>query len=298
MSIINISNQNIAGDCNLKCSYIFDYHNSSVSATNSGFSIDLTYDKSYISPVIYNNNKYQVQSISIYSPSIHLFNDAQANAEIVITHNALVSGPQLNVAIPIIVSGDLTKASTLLMKLINDVSSNAPSQGESTNLNMSTFNLNTFIPVKIPLYSYTQQSSNINWIVFGKENAISVNQNTIDKLSKIISSNSNNLEKSGPNIFYNKNGAIKGLSNNKDQIYIDCQPVDVSQEEVDIEKNKNTDNISYDFINPTSILVMQIIASIILFFIILFGLHYGLKYLSKSDVSISKLSLSKFIKKK
>jgi carbonic anhydrase len=172
MSIINISNQNIAGDCNLKCSYIFDYHNSSVSATNSGFSIDLTYDKSYISPVIYNNNKYQVQSISIYSPSIHLFNDAQANAEIVITHNALVSGPQLNVAIPIIVSGDLTKASTLLMKLINDVSSNAPSQGESTNLNMSTFNLNTFIPVKIPLYSYTQQSSNINWIVFGKENAI------------------------------------------------------------------------------------------------------------------------------
>jgi len=284
MTSINISRQNKAGDCSLKCSYSYDYHNSSVIATNAGFSINLSYDKANIPPVIYNTNKYEVEGISIYSPSIHLFDENHTDAEIIISHKPLVSGPTLVVAIPITISGDSTTSSRTLVQIINSISSNAHTQGQSTNINISDFNLNNFIPAKKPLYSYTDNSL-INWIVFGKENAIGLNQNTLNTLKTIIKPYPGILPK-GPDIFYNVSGPTKGLSGNNDQIYIDCQPVTSSEEEVDISTSKSA--ISYDLINPTTILIFQILIVCILFFIILFGLNYGYQYISNYDVSFPK----------
>jgi hypothetical protein len=283
-SSINISSQNITGDCNLKCAYSYDYPNSSTTARNEGFSISLSYDKANTSPVIYNTNKYEVDRIIILSPSIHLFNGNQTNAEIIISHRPVVSGPPLWVGIPIIVSGDSTGASNLLNQIITAVSSNVPVQGESTNLNISNFNLNNFIPAKKPLFSYSQGP--MNWIVFGKENAIGLNQDSLNTLAKVIKPLPGVQAPAGPLVFYNASGATKGLTGG-DQIYIDCQPVTTSDEQIDVTTTKSS--TSFDLNNPTTLLILQILISCILFFLLLFGIHYGLKYISNVNIALPKM---------
>jgi len=284
MTTLNISNQNIAGDCNLKCEYFYDYQNSSTTATNEGFRINLTYDKTNVQPVIYNTNKYEVSSVLLVAPSMHFFNDSQTNAEVIIEHMPIISGPVLCVAFPIIAYAESSAASSLLTQIINAVAANAPAQGESTNINISNFNLNSFIVPKTPFYSYTQDS--VSWIVFGKEKALTLSQSTLDTLGKIIKPTLPGQIPPGPEVFYNSSGAIKGF-NNSDQIYIDCQPVSSSEEEVDVVTSKPP--ISFDLLNnSTAVFIIQIIAIIILFLGLLFGIYYGLKYVTNSNITLPK----------
>ena len=287
MSILNISNQNISGNCNLKCSYAYSYHNSNTTASNAGFSINLTYDKANISPVIYNTNKYEVATISIFSPSYHKFDGSQTDAEIVIVHSPVLSGPMFIVGIPVIVSGDSTNASTILTQIITATSSNAPAQGESTNINLNNFNLNAFITPKKPLFSYTDLSGS-NWIVLSKQTAISLSSTILTTLKKIIKATPTPAPE-GPLVFYNPDGARKGLGGDSDQIYIDCQPVASSDEEISITKNIAKSAISFDLNNPNTILILQILISCLLFFILLFGIHYLLKYISNMNLTLPKI---------
>jgi len=285
MTTLNITKQNIAGDCSLKCQYFYDYQNSSTTATNGGFSINLTYDKSNVQPVIYNTNKYDVDTIAIYSPSLHFFDDRAVNAELIITHKPVSSGPAFYIGIPIVASTDTNSASSLLKQIIMAVSAGAPAQGESTNINISNFNLNTFIRDKTPFYSYTQDSS--NWIVFGKENSINISQDILNRLGQIIKPKPGLMFPSGPEIFYNSTGAIKGF-NSSDQIYIDCQPVTSSDEKIDVENIKSP--ITFDLMNnPTAIFIFQIVISCILFIIFLFLIHHGIKYIANINVSLPKI---------
>lgn len=292
MTSLDINIQKVIGDCKLKCSYSFDYQNSSTIIKNEGFSITLSYDKANISPVIYNINKYEVESVKIYAPSIHNFNGSTTDAEIVIRHVPVVSGPPLVVAIPIIVSASSTtsKASTTLSQIISITSLNANAKGQSTTTSSSNFNLNDFIIPKIPLYAYTQTDST-NWIVFDKDNAILLDKSSIDILTKIISP----LPKSqtqliGPQLFYNKSGAVKGLSGGSNgQIYIDCQPVSESEEKIELVQFKNPISFNLD---KSAIFIIQAIISCVIFIILLFGIYYGMKYLTKSTTRIT----SKIIK--
>lgn len=249
--IMNISNDNVAGKCDLKCQYNFNYTGSTTVAKNEGFNISLTYERSKIDPVNFNNNKYYVQRILLYSPSIHLFYGSKSTAELVIEHYPTNGGQLLNVAIPIIQSSDYNSASTLLANIINAVALNAPSQGKSTTINTSNFSLQKIVPKK-PFYSYTENSG-IDWIVYGKENAISLNSSVISTLNKIISPETDLLCPVGPLLFFNSKGPSSVLGND---IYIDCKPVGASDETVEIEQDisstpefHETRIIQYDYEN-------------------------------------------------
>ena len=286
---LNISTSNISGNCNLKCAYSYLYHNSNVPATNYGHFIYIPYDKSTMSPVVYNTNKYEVEYIAITSPSLHLFNNNSVDGEIIIIHTPVATGPQLIVYIPIIASGDLTTASSLLTQIITSVSQNAPAQGESTNINISNFNLNKFVSAKSPFFSYTQ--TGLSSIVFGLENAIPLTKATIKNLSSILNSSNTPLASSGIDVYYNPDGATQGFGNT-DQIYIDCQPVNTSEEQVEMSKEIKNPNV-FDLNNPTIVLVLQILAGCILFLILLFGFYYGLKKLSNSVGNVNMSNITK-----
>jgi len=131
---INISTENVYGDCDLKCSYSYKYHQSNLVATNNGVFISLSYDKGTTSPVVYNARKYFVSKINIYSPSLHRFNDNNVNAELVIEHAPEIGGELLYVCIPIIESTNSSDSSNLLTEIIQSVVNNAPSVNETTNL--------------------------------------------------------------------------------------------------------------------------------------------------------------------
>jgi len=155
---INIASQNVQGKCDLKCSYNFNYSESNTTAVNNGVMIQLSYDNSGTSPVTYNSQKYNVSNIIIVCPSIHTFNGSQASAEIIIGHTPVTGGPTLNVGIPITSSSESSTASNLITEIIQSVSTNAPSKGDSTNLSINGFTLKNIVPQK-PFFSYTENSN-------------------------------------------------------------------------------------------------------------------------------------------
>jgi carbonic anhydrase len=280
---INISNQNVQGKCDMKCSYSYKYAESNLTARNNGVMIYLNYNNNGASSVTYNNQKYNVSGFFIVSPSIHIFNGSQAPAEIIIQHIPVTGGPQLSVAIPITSSTESSTASFLLTQIIQSVSTNAPSQGDSTNLNVDSFSLQHIVPNK-PFYSYTE-NSNTEWIVYGTLYAIPLNKSILNTLSQIIKPWP--LQMPGGSLFFNSSGPNAGVAIG-DGIYIKCNPTGSSMEETEVEYSKNTP--SYNLItlleNPVAQLIIQIIIGCLIFIIVFALISYMYSFITTGSTKL------------
>jgi carbonic anhydrase len=272
---INISPKNVYGKCDLKCVYNFKYNQSNLTAKNNGINISLTYDNSNVPPVIYNSDKYNVTQIMLFSPSLHLFNEKKVAAEIIVEHTPESGGENLFVCVPVVNLNDSTSGSILLSQIISGVASNAPAEGETANLNFSDFTLNKIIP-KSSFFSYSGNYNNAtaNFIVFGKNNAIPLNEKILHALNSIIKPFK--LPMFGDNLFFNEKGS-NSANHIGDGIYISCQPTGSSEEQIDITNTKSgssstTFDIGNIFDNPTFKLIMKIIIGCILFALIFVGL--------------------------
>ena len=267
---INISPKNISGKCDLKCSYNFKYSESNTTAKNDGVMISLSYDNTNVPPVLYNNKKYNVTKIYITCPSIHIFNDSLAAGEIVIEHSPISGGNNLSVAIPIYLSSESSTASNLITEIIQSVAANAPSEGNSTNLNITGFTLQSIVPEK-SFFNYVDNNNN-DWIVFGKLYAIPLNNNTLKTLSEVISPYP--IATFGNNLYFNSSGPNSVSIG--DGIYISCQPTGSSEEETGVIYNKNTTSFDFDniFNNPTTKIMFQIIIGCILFLIVFLAFNF------------------------
>ena len=279
---IDISKKNISGKCDLKCAYNFQYPESNTTAKNQGVLINLSYDNSKTPPVTYNTQKYSVAQVIISSPSLHLFNGATTDAEILIIHTPVKGGPELFVCIPIKSSSESSDASYLLKEIIDITGTNAPSEGESTNLSISGFTLDKIVPNK-QYYSYTDQGTN-DWIVFGILDAIPLNSATITTLQKIIKPYP--IPMIGGELFINTTGP--NSTKVGDGIYISCKPTGSSNEETTVEYTKNTP--SYDFANildnPVTKMIFQIIVGCILFIIVFIIFNYIYQFITTGETKI------------
>jgi carbonic anhydrase len=224
---MNISSQVIAGTCNFKCAFSFNYPVSTCTATNGGNYISLSCPDS-TSPVTFNNTKYQLTGCYIYSPSLHLYNNVQANAEIIIMHSPTGGGQNLLVCIPVSINGTSGTASTTLGQIITTMATGAPSQGESISQGINDFTLNEFIPMQ-EYYNYTSNSQ--DFVAFGLQGAIYISQANLTSLQQIISPVTTVIFPSASELFINYDGPTKGNGVSSDDIYIDCQPTNISEEE-------------------------------------------------------------------
>jgi hypothetical protein len=283
---INISSSNVTANCDLKCSYAFKYSQSSSTAKNNGVMISLTYDTTTTPPVIYNEQKYEVGNISITSPSIHSFDYNSMPGEIIIEHNPIHGGNVLKVCIPFMNSSDSSNSSSIITNIIQTVASNAPSEGETTNLNMN-FSLQDIIPRK-PFYTYQDNNKN-DWIVFGSNYAIPLSSTTISTLQKIISPFQ--IPTPGNSLFYNSKGPISGMKIGEG-LYISCQPTGSTKDEIAVEYNKQTSSIDISnlFKNQMFKIIIFILIGIFLLVIIFYGISNFYNYISKDD---NKLFISK-----
>ena len=236
---INISAKNITGKCDLKCSYAFKYSESNLTAKNDGVVISITYDSTSVPPVIYNAEKYNVSKIMITSPSLHIFNDNSMPGEIIVEHIPVKGGNNLNVCLPFTSSSESSTGSDLITQVIQTVATNAPSEGDSTNLNISNFNLQNIIPRK-PFFAYS--TKHYDYIVFGELNAIPLSSSTITTLQQIIKPFP--LPMPNAPLFYNSKGPISGLQIG-DGLYISCQPTGSSDEETEVSYDKNSSSIDF-----------------------------------------------------
>ena len=278
---IDISKKNISGKCDLKCAYNFQYPESNTTAKNQDIMINLSYDNSKTPPVTYNTQKYTVAQIIITSPSLHLFNGATTDAEIIIVHTPVKGGPELLVGIPIKSSSESSDASYLLKEIIDITGTNAPSQGESTNLSISGFTLDKIVPNK-QYYSYT--SNKDDWIVFGILDAIPLNSATITTLQKIIKPYP--VPMTGGELFFNTSGP--NSTKVGEGIYISCKPTGSSNEETTVEYSKNTPSYNFSNIldNPVTKMIFQIIVGCILFIIVFIIFNYIYQFITTGETKI------------
>ncbi len=283
---MNISPKNVAGKCDLKCSYAFKYKESNSTAKNNGVFIKLSYDSRNVPPVSYNNEKYTVSSIMITSPSLHVFNDKSLPGELIIEHIPVKGGNNLNVCIPFISSSETSKASTVVTDIIKMVSSSAPSEGDSTNLNITNFNLQNIVPRK-PYFAYSTGAN--DYIVFGELDAIPLTSNIINTLQQIIKPFP--LTMPSASLFYNSKGPVSGLQIGNG-LYISCQPTGSSEDETEVTYDKDTSStvdISSIINSPIFKYIVLFLLGCILFIIVFYGISAFFDYLSSDAIKIPKL---------
>lgn len=279
---INISTKNVTGKCDLKCSYAFKYSESNSTAKNNGVMINITYESNSSHSVTYNNAKYNVSTIMITSPSLHTFNNKSMPGEIVIEHVPVKGGNKLSVCIPFASSSDSSTASNIITSIIQKVATNAPSEGHSTNLHMSNFNLQHIVPRK-PFFAYSASST--DYIVFGELEAIPINSSTIKTLQQIIKPFPMKMP-SAP-LFYNSKGPVSGIQIG-DGLYISCKPTGSTKDETAIMYDKDGTNVDFSNIleSPTFKLIVMTIFGCILFIILFYGLNAFYHYLSNEPVPL------------
>lgn len=227
----------ISGKCDLKCDYSFKYQPSSCSVTNRGDYLSFSYDNTSNPPVLYNMNKYDVKEVRLYTPSIHSYANTKTDAELIIIHNSTSGSKPLLVCIPVKSSNSTSISAQLFSQVITTVSKSAPTNGSSTSVNTKLYNLSSLVPKK-PYYSYTASEpyqpcmTQVDLIVYDPLNAnLDIGSDILNILKQVISNNSYDVKKGTSKLFYNEQGPSRFGSGN-DEIYIDCQPVGVSEEEV------------------------------------------------------------------
>lgn len=285
---IDISMSAVKGKCDLKCSYSFNYNNSSCVATNRGDYISISYDKSSSPPVLYNASGYDVNEIRLYIPSLHSYNNSKTDGELIIVHTSNTGTIPLLVCIPIKSNNSSSISSMFFKTLIDTMSSSAPSDGETTSINVPKFNLSLFVPKK-SFFSYTATepyqpcSSNVDLVVFAPLQAsLDINSDTLKQMEKIVKSNPYDMKK-GPNLFYNEKGS-KNIGSNNGEIYIDCQPVGQSEDTIDVIENVGFSSGNFDdwLKNP----IIKFIIMALIFIFILFGIKYALTYVTPMKGSV------------
>lgn len=232
-SHMNISNKTVVGKCDQKCNYSFKYSESNSTAKNNSVMLSLSYDNRSVPPVVYNNEKYMVASLMIVCPSLHHFNGQPMPAELIVEHTPVAGGNNLHVCVPFVQSADSSTASSLFTKIVQKVASNAPSNGDSTDLKIPDFNLQDVVPRK-PYYAYSVGAT--DYIVFGALDAIPLSTATLASLKKVVQPFS--LAMPPASLFYNAKGPISGVQIG-DGLYISCQPTGGSEDETEVAYEKS-----------------------------------------------------------
>lgn len=234
---IDINIDKIQGKCNFKCNYSFQYNNSACIAKNLGDYISLSYDNTSSPSVIYNDSGYNVKEVRIYSPSIHSYNGIRMDGELIIVHNSITGLNPLLVCVPIRVNDVMALDTKILSNIIRTISNNAPNKNEVTNINIQDYNLNAFVPKK-PFFSYTGNllyqpcDDKINYIVFSpNQHYINISSEALEFLNKIITKHKYKTSNKPTQLYFNEKGAKPYTTN--DNIYIDCQPIDIDKNEKD-----------------------------------------------------------------
>lgn len=285
---INISRDNISGNCDLKCSYSFKYPQSKLTVKNNNTELSMIYENGNTPPVVYNDKNYNVTRIILVTPSLHLFEGKKAVGELLIEHNPEKGGKPLYVCIPITNSGDTTQASNLISQIIKNASMKAPKQGDSTVINDSNFSLQNIVPSK-PFFSYVGNygQTTCDYIVYGILYAIPLPSDSTKTLAKIIRPFS--LKLTGGKVFFNSNGPNGNIK--REGIYIDCVPTGPGTQKVGTETEGMSKRIgsgsesSWD--NSQVMYSLVTIIGLIVLILVFYLLSYFFNKISNYDKDVS-----------
>jgi hypothetical protein len=247
---INVFVSRDAPKCSDKCHYQFDYAISDLSVTNKGNYILLSYDNGN-STVEYNDSKYSVKEVRLYVPYVNDYYNKEIVAELFIHHTN--NTDNFIVCIPIKSSDESSISKTMFDDIVPFIPSE---QNEITPINIHNYTLNNFVPRnsysvtegKIP---YLKNSSKSTILIFSSDKIPNMSKECYSILKNIM-----RIEDVGDIINSYKTQQVSQLIENKDgtkfngqeqdgsdDIYIDCQPVDGEQSEIN--DHKDNQSMSY-----------------------------------------------------
>jgi carbonic anhydrase len=214
--------------CKDNCSFNFSYNpNSSCILTNKGDYLDIKTDGN--NKVTYNNQDITLQSVRLYSPSLHSFDGKHTDAELILRHSG-ANGQNIMVSVPIMAKEGAGQS----MHFFSQLSKFIPlSKGEKQNIQVSNWSLDDAMPggkaKGAPFYHYSGSSPyppckmKATIIIFDIEHASTIKPSDLSLIKKSIKATSSN-DKEGfigregfvgreGMVTYNSSGAN---SNNKD----------------------------------------------------------------------------------
>jgi carbonic anhydrase len=284
---------NIVGNvpnCSLKCNFSFKYPASRIlKLLNKGKYINIGVERMSEPPVTFNNEGYSVQGVRIYTPSLHTYSGANADAELIIIHTNTNDSSYLLICIPISVNNIINDNSSLLSRIVQEMSKRANSIGEETILSEERFSLNDLVPRK-PFFSYegvlpySPNNGNADFIVYNMENAIPINDKIFKQMRNMIVSQPTDVYPTNDRLFYNSSGpTVVGVNGD---IYIDCRPTGSDGNviiPVNEESNLNGSNIfgdmkSSDIYQFFLKVVLPILMASIVLFLMMKAIYMAINY--------------------
>jgi len=278
----NISSNNVAGNCNLKCDLAVNYPPTSCPVYHESMGLTIKADATTVPPATYNSIKYIPDEMIIQTPSGLFYNEKRAVGDIMIRHHSSDYSSYLMIIIPIIESNSLTDVSHFMSDIISAVSSAAPAVGNSTTVNMNNFSFGAFVPNK-PFYTFNVWSYNV--VAFGLESALPLSKSNLATLTSFfkdspykITDTYNNKDNPFKDVQIYKN--THGLSSiAAGDIYIDCKPVNESEETTNVPVKKVYDyGFTLDDILNNPIFLALVASIVIVAFLML--LRMGIKQMS------------------
>ena len=287
---IDISPTDTKYKCSTRCSFTFNYPVASCTATILTDHISLTYNSS--KKINYNLLEYGVVEIKIYSKPIHSFGGQPSDGEIIIIHKS-TTNKMLMVCVPIIKSQLSTTSSNNLSELMETLQSN------KRGVTITDFATLNDLVGKTKFYTYNASnflgldcSQNVNYVVYRPNDySVPMTQNTFAILSSLIKGHTYQTVTAfdtkivKPLLYINEQGP--NISND-DQIYIDCQPINKSEETIEVNMSKSTPiftgfftNFSFNFDILKSNQFLQFILCFIFFILIMYISYYSIEVVNK-----------------
>jgi carbonic anhydrase len=272
IDLVNIN----ANDCSLKCEYSFKYPMTSLTGRNNGDYLLFSLEQQQSTPVLFNKEKYYVESMRLYRPSLHTFNGSKADAELIIIHNHLAGTNNLLVCIPIM---GVSSNTDMFDRIISQMGEKANKDGEMTNIILNSFSLQKIVPSK-PYYYYTGSlpyspcNGSYEYVVFDKKNALQISSSSLRLLNSLITESKYTTKQSKNGFYYNKSGPKTSLDTGEDEIYIECNP---TGEDGEILVPKSKKSLGLEFGDTMSKIINNTIFKIVM---IILAVLIGLKLLS------------------
>jgi hypothetical protein len=284
MTTIDITQGQSSGTCDFKCSFEIDTYNlmSNITCSHLQHSIDVNMSNS-ASHAKFNQQKFTVKRMEIYSPSQLTYNGIPSPGEIMISHEGGNPSQVLLIFLPLQVVTNAPNAlpTTIVTNLITVTNEFAPQINESTTQGIDPFNVKDLLPLKPFYYIDLHHGSAI--ISFANSSAIPISQDTFSILQNLVTPNPQLKFRISDNetikIFLNQKGPQVFSPANENNIFIDCQPTDASEEEMNLESNNKSNEIKFNWKDIANNSNFVVFFSIFVFVIVLLIIHNTMKYI-------------------
>lgn len=211
---INVKSSNQLGSCKVKCDLQCDYYNSVCVATNKETYISLSYEERAVPPVTFNGTSLYINEVRIYSPSLHKFENVTTDGEICIIHKGFQKN--LVICIPIRKNGS---DENLLNEIVEQSSTVIPNNNETSDLNLSDYNLSNFVPLNTPFIHYQCKvpfdcGPMYDVVVFGnRTDYVPIGDTHLEILQKLIRPEESYTPNDSMTYFVNEKGTVAKTGN-------------------------------------------------------------------------------------